>query len=163
VALVLAAVLVVGIGVHDAAARRKKGSVIATIDGKRRKWNAKKLTVDVSGNQVTFVATIKRPRLNQLIPGLSMSCQLDLGGIFPVTPQFPQPCVLGYSEFRASRNPVYKRWGGSNFENRVEVTFDSLNGDILTGRFRGTLTSQNTPPNPDVTVENGTFSINVGG
>ena len=36
-------------------------------------------------------------------------------------------------------------------------------GNRLTGSFHGTLTSQNTPPNPPVTIENGTFSIDVGG
>src|SRR4029078_2237993 len=165
-ALALLVILVVTTGIEHADARRKKqkGSVVATINGKRRKWNAKKLTVDLSGgNQVTGVATIKRPRrLNQFIPGLSMSCQLDFAGPFPVTPVFPQFCVLGYSEIRFSANPNPKMWGGSNFENQVEIAFESLKCSILSGRFHGTLTSQNTPPNPDVVVEDGTFSINIG-
>ena len=44
-ALALCAALVVTTGVHDAAARRKKASVVATINGKHRRWGAKKITV----------------------------------------------------------------------------------------------------------------------
>ncbi len=162
-ALALGAALVVTTGVHDAAAKRKKGSVVATINGKHRRWNAKKITVTVVADSVTIVATVKRPRrLNQFIPGVALTCQLDLTGTFPVTPQFPQLCVVGYSEFRFSRNPDPKMWGGSNSDDAAEVTFDSLSGNRLTGRFHGTLTSQNTPPNPPVSIENGTFSIDVG-
>ena len=163
-ALALGAALVVTTGVHDAAARRKKASVVATINGKHRRWGARKITVSVTADTVTFVATVKRPhRLNQFIPGVALTCQLDLAGAFPVTPQFPQLCIVGYSEFRFSRNPDPKMWGGSNFDATAEVTFDSFSGNRLTGRFQGTLTSQNTPPNPPVSIENGTFSIDVGG
>ena len=73
-----------------------------------------------------------------------------------------QLCVLGYSEIRFSRNPNPKMWGGSNFDGTAAVTFDSLIGSRLTGKFSGTLTSQNNPPNPPVSI-NGTFSIDVGG
>jgi hypothetical protein len=162
--LTLAASLLLATDVHDAAARRKKkSSVSATIDGTRRTWNAKKLTVDVAAGQVTVVATIKRPRLNRLIRGLSMSCQVDLAGLLPVTPTFPQLCVLGYSELRLARTPVHKTWGGSNFEEQVEVTFESRSGDTVTGRFRGTLASQIVPPEAPLVIEGGTFTIDVGG
>jgi hypothetical protein len=163
VAVAVGAALVGASGVRDAAAKKKKSSVSATIDGKHRTWGARKITVDVTAGLVTFVATIKRPhRLNQLIPGLSMGCQLDLAGPFPVTPVCPQPCVLGYSEVRFSRHPDPKMWGGSNCLDGIEVTFDAFDAGRLTGRFHGTLTSQNTPANPPVTV-GGTFSINIGG
>jgi hypothetical protein len=113
---------------------------------------------------VNIIATIKRPRrLNQFIRGVAGSCQLDLAGGFPVTPQFPQICSVGYSEGRFSRRPDPKMWGGSNFVDGAEVTFDSFDGIRLTGRFHGTLASQYTPANPPVTIENGTFSVNVGG
>jgi len=162
--LALGAALVAAIGVHDAAAKRKRESVVATINGKHRRWGVRKLTVTVAPGSVAIVATIKRPhRLNQFIPALALTCQLDLTGAFPVTPQFPQLCVVGYTEYRLSRNPNFKMWGGSNFDGAVEVTFDSLRGNRLTGTFHGTLTSQNTPPNPPASIENGTFSADVGG
>ena len=162
--LALAAAFVITTGVPDAAAKKKKSSVVATIDGKQRRWNAKKLTIDTGGNSVNVIATIKRPhRVNQLIRGLSFSCQFDRTWVFPVTPQYPQFCVVGYSEVRFSTNPNPKTWGGANVEGTVEVTFDSLEGNRLTGRFHGTLTSQQNPPNPSVTVEKGTFSIDIGG
>lgn len=162
--VVLAAVLLLASGVPDAAARgKKKSSVAATIDGKRRTWNKKKLTVDVANGSLTVVATIKKPRLNKLIRGLSMSCQLDLAGLFPVTPVFPQLCVLGYSELRLAGSVVHKTWGGSNFVDGIEVTFDSLSGTTLSGRFHGTLGSQIVPPEAPVEIEDGTFTVDVGG
>jgi len=163
--LALGAALVVTTGVHDAAARKKKESVVATINGKHRRWRTKKIGVIVSTNpdSVSIIATVKRPhRLNQFIPGVALTCELSLASTFPVTPVFPQLCVLGYSEIRFSRNPNPKMWGGSNFDGTAAVTFDSLVGGRLTGTFSGTLTSQNNPPNPPVSI-NGTFSIDVGG
>jgi hypothetical protein len=166
--LAFAAALVVAIGVHDAAAKKKRGreSVVAVVNGKRRSWNAKKIGVTVepltgSLSSVSVIAAVKHPHLNQLVPGLSLSCEVDLTGTFPVTPVFPQQlCLVGYTEIRTSRNPTYKSWGGSNADQAVQFTLDSLVGNRLTGTFHGTLTSQGTP-NPPVTIENGTFSIDV--
>jgi hypothetical protein len=158
------------IGVHEAAAKKKRGkeSVVAVVNGKRRSWNTKKIGVTVSpltGNlsSVSVIAVIKHPHLNQLVPGLSLSCEVDLTGTFPVTPVFPQQlCLLGYTEIRTSRHPSYKSWGGSNADQAVQFALDSLVGNRLTGTFRGTLASQDASPNPSVTIENGTFSIDLG-
>lgn len=168
--LALVTALVVAIGVHEAAAKKKRGkeSVVAVVNGKRRSWNTKKIGVTVgpltgSLSSVSVIATVKRFRLNQFIPGLSLSCEVELAGTFPVTPVFPQQlCLVGYTELRASRHPSYKMWGGSNADQAVQFTLDSLVGNRLTGTFHGTLASQDAPPNPPVTIENGTFSIDLG-
>ena len=164
--LALGAALVVTTGVQDAPARKKKKeSVVATINGKHRRWGTKKIGVILNTNpdSVAIIATVKRPhRLNQFIPGVALTCELSLASTFPVTPVFPQLCILGYTEVRFSRNPNPKMWGGSNFDGSAAVTFTSLVGGRLTGAFSGTLASQNNPPNPPVSI-NGTFSIDVGG
>src|SRR3989442_15773852 len=98
--LALGAALVVTTGVHDAARKKKKESVVATINGKHRRWRTKKIGVIVSTNpdSVSIIATVKRPRLNQFIPGVALTCELSLASTFPVTPVFPQLCILGYTE-----------------------------------------------------------------
>ncbi len=125
--LALGAALVVTTGVHDAAARKKKKeSVVATINGKHRRWGTKKIgvIVDTNPDSVAIIATVKRPhRLNQFIPGVALTCELSLASTFPVTPVFPQLCILGYTEIRFSRNPNPKMWGGSNFDGTAAVTF----------------------------------------
>jgi hypothetical protein len=163
VTLLLVGALAFATGADLAHARRKKQSVAATINGKHRRWRARKVHVVLNSGNVTVIATITRPRLHQLVPGLSIACQLDLAGPFPVTPQFPQLCVLGYSEFRFARNIPHKLWGGNNFDGSVTVTFDSLVDGKLTGTFRGTLPSEDMPPGPPAQVDDGTFVIDVGG
>ena len=138
--LALGAALVVTTGVHDAAARKKKESVVATINGKHRRWRTKKIGIIVSTNpdSVAIIATVKRPhRLNQFIPGVALTCELSLASTFPVTPVFPQLCVLGYSEIRFSRNPNPKMWGGSNFD-----------GTYVRGRFFGVFDMPQQPGTP---------------
>jgi hypothetical protein len=165
VALAVGIALVAAAGVHDSAAKKRKtrSSVAATIDGKHSRWGGKNVTIQATSTDVTIVATITRPhRLNQLIRGVAVSCQLDLTGTFPVTPVFPQSCVLGYSEVRFGPHLDPKRWGGSNFLDGVVVTFDSLDGGRLRGSFQGTIPSEDTPPNPPVTLQ-GTFSVGVPG
>jgi hypothetical protein len=157
---------VLAIGVHEAAAKKKQGkeSVVAVVNGKRRSWGTKKIGVTVapltdSLSSVSVVATVKRFHLNQLVPGLALSCEVDLTGTFPVTPMFPQQlCLVGYTEIRVSRHPSTKMWGGSNADQAVQFTLDSLVGNRLTGTFHGTLASEDNPP---VTIENGTFSVDV--
>jgi hypothetical protein len=161
--LALGATLVVTTGVQDATARRRRPNVTATINGRHRRWGARKITVTLTGGLVAIIATVKRPhRLNQFIPQTGITCALDLAGAFPVTPAFPQLCIVTYSELRFSRNPSPKSWGGNNYDGTATVTFDSYSGGRLTGTFHGTLMSQDTPPNPPV-IEDGTFSVDVGG
>jgi len=162
-ALALGAVLVVTAAPQDAVAKKKKAKVTATIDGKKRKWSGKKVTVYLSAGSVNIVATTPHPRLNQLVPGVGVSCQVDLAGPFPVTPQFPQFCVLGYSEVRFSKTPNPEMWGGSNVDGAVVVTFESRDENRVTGTFHGVVSPQSPPSNPPVTIENGTFSIDIGG
>jgi len=165
-ALAVAAALLVTSAAPDAEARRKKKKevVTATVNGKQRRWRAKKVTVLVTNDTVTIIATILRPhRLNQFIPGLSIFCALDRTVVFPVTPVFPQLCVMGYSETHFSRHPENKMWGGSNGLGNATVTFDSLVGTRLQGHFSGMLTPEGGNTDPSVSVQNGTFSVDVGG
>jgi pimeloyl-ACP methyl ester carboxylesterase len=135
--LALTTALLLATGVQDAAAKKSKGIVAATINGKHRRWAGKKVGVMVEGDSVTVIAVIRRfTHLNQFIPGLSLFCAFDLTGPFPVTPQFPQACVVAYTETHFSRHPDNKRWSGSNGDHAAEVTFDSRVGNRLTGRIR---------------------------
>ena len=161
-AVAIGLALVVGLpGGEAIAKKRKKSTVTATVDGKRRAWKKKNVTVDVRGGSVTIVATILRPHLNQLVAGVAVSCQLDLAGPFPTTPVFPALCVAGYTELKFRTPIVTRMWGGNNFDEGVTVTFDSFDGNRLTGSWHGTLTSQDTPANAPVTVD-GQFSVDVG-
>jgi hypothetical protein len=164
IAMFLGAALVLTIGVHDAAARRRGERVTATVNGKHIKWGAKKLTVPLVPGAVNFVAVVRRPHLHQVIRGLSFSCIIDLTtSTFPVTPVFPQICVLGYIQGRFDLHQNYEMWGATSADNSVEVTFDSFDGRRLTGTFRGTLAAEIPTTNPPATVENGTFAIDIGG
>jgi len=164
VAMLLGAALVLTIGVHDAAARRKGERVTATVNGKHIKWGAKKIGILPTPGAVSFVAVVKHPHLHQLIRGLSFSCIVDLStSTFPVTPVFPQLCVLGYVQGRFDLHQNYEMWGSTSVDNSVEVTFDSFDGRRLTGHFRGTLAAEIPTTNPPATVENGTFAIDIGG
>ena len=163
-ATLLGAALVLTIGVHDAAARRKGERVTATVNGKHIKWGAKKVHVTPIAGAVNFVAVPTRPHLHQLIRGLAFSCIIDLtASTFPVTVVSPQICTIGYTQLRYGLNQHFEMWGATSFDNSVEVTFDSFDGRRVTGHFRGTLAAEIPTTNPPATVENGTFAIDIGG
>jgi hypothetical protein len=154
--------LVVGLhGDEVVAKKRKKSTVTATVDGKRRTFKKKNVTVDVGGGGVTIVATIAKPHLNQFVTGVGVVCQLDLASTFPVTPAFPAFCIVSYDEFKFHAPIVVRSWGSSNVDSDVTVTYESYEGGRLTGTFHGTLASEDVPPNPPVTVD-GQFSVDVG-
>ena len=164
IALLLGAALVLTTGGHDAAARRRGERVTATVNGKHIKWGAKKIGILPIPGAVSFVAVPKRPHLHQLIRGLSFSCIIDLTtSTFPVTPVSPQICTIGYSQLRYGLNQNLEMWGATNFDNSIQVTFDSFDGRRVTGTFRGTLAAEIPATNPPAMVENGTFAIDVGG
>jgi len=153
--------LVVGLQGGEAVAKRRKKSkstVTATIDGKRRTYKKKNVSMNVGGGGATIVATIARPHLNQLVTGVGVRCPLDLAGTFPVT---PAACVMSYTEVKFHVPIVTRKWGGSSVDGDVTVTYESYENGRLTGTFHGTLTSQDVPPNPPVTVD-GQFSVDVG-
>jgi hypothetical protein len=156
--------LVVGLQGGEAIAKKRKKSkstVTATIDGKRRTYKKRNVSINVGGGGVTIVATIARPHLNQLVTGVGVSCQLDLASTFPVTPVFPAFCVMSYTELKFKAPIVTRMWGGSNGDSDVTVTYESHENGRLIGTFHGTLTSQDVPPNPPVTVD-GQFSVDLG-
>jgi hypothetical protein len=161
--------LVVGLQGDDAVAKKRKkskSSVTATIDGNRSTWKKKNVLVDVDAGvpAVNIIAAIAHPRLaqlNKILKGVGVSCQLDLASTFPVTPAFPAFCVMSYTEIKFRAPIVTRSWGGSNVGDDVTVTYESHENGRLTGTFHGTLTSQDVPPNPPVTVD-GQFSVDVG-
>lgn len=161
-AVALGVALAVGLQADDAAAKkRKKPSVTATIEGKRRAWKRRNISVDYRNGFLTIVATILKPRLNQLVAGVAISCPLNTAGPFPTTPVFPDLCLIGYTELKFRAPIVTKMWGGNSFDGGVSVTFDAFDGNRLTGHFQGTLDSEDTPANPPVTLD-GQFAIDVG-
>ena len=106
-----------------------------------------------------------RPAPNAAVPAAEVTRpvgHLDLASTFPVTPVFPAFCVMSYTELKYRAPIVTRGWGGSNVPGSdVTVTFQSYEGGRLTGTFHGTLTSQDVPPNPPVTVD-GQFSVDLG-
>jgi hypothetical protein len=141
------AVLVAGMPVAAEAAKRKKKPVLtATVNGKRVKF---KFNVQLTGGGDTiafFVIGQTRPRLGRLLRTLGFSC-----GLFPpaTTPADLGFCLSTYSETRVSRQPSAKAWqtpvGGTR------VTVDAWDGSNIAGTFGAVLESYT--GDPPVTVE----------
>jgi len=135
--LVVAAVLAVLVAgpSSDALAKKKnKGQVRVTVNGKTVKLK-KNLSITGGGDTVAFfliAQTKPRPRLRTL----GIGC-----GQFP-PPAVPGPgsfCTTSYQETKISRNPVIKAW--IDQVGQTQVTFDSYDGQQISGHFVADVTS----------------------
>jgi hypothetical protein len=144
VAVALAA-LVAGMPA-EAEARRKKGRVSATVNGKRVKFPYN-VSITAGGDTVAFFLVAQtRPRLRRLLRTIGVGC-----ADFPpaATPATLQYCTANYQETRLSANPAAKAWTTQVVPDIV--TIDSYDGTNVTGRFGAVLESLT--GDPPVTVE----------
>jgi hypothetical protein len=128
------AVLVAGPS-SDALAKKKrnKGQVRATVNGKTVKLK-KYVSITGGGNTVAFLV-IAQTRPRPLLRTVGVSC-----GQFP-PPAVPGPgayCSTSYQETKISRNPVLRAWTDVG---ATQVTFDSYDGQQISGRFSADLPS----------------------
>jgi hypothetical protein len=130
------ALLVAGLPVDAAARRKKKSRVKAAVNGKVIKFN-RNVSITGGGDTIAFfVIAQTRPRFGGILRTISIAC-----GMFPpaAVPGEGAFCANNYSETRIGRNPTVKGW--LNSPGQTQVTFDSYDGDLITGRFSADLTS----------------------
>jgi hypothetical protein len=142
------ALLVAGTPTDADAKRKKKKTLIkATVAGKTIKM---KYNSSITGNETVafFVIAQTRPRRG-FFRTMSVAC-----GVFP-PPAVPGPgdfCAVNYQETRTT--PVYSGKFWLNLPGQSQVTFDSYDGETVSGTFSGDLDS--VTGDPPIHVE-GTF------
>lgn len=131
--VVVLALLVTGLS-SEALAKKKKGLMRATVNGKTVKLK-KNFSITGGGDTVAFfVVAQTKPR--GLLRTIGVGC-----GQFP-PPAVPGPgafCTTSYQESKISRNPVVRAW--IDHVGETQVTFDSYDGQRISGRFVADLTS----------------------
>jgi hypothetical protein len=140
------AVLVAGPS-SDALAKKNKGQLKATVNGKTVKL---KKNFSITGNDTVAFFVIGQTRPKPLLRTLGVAC-----GQFP-PPAVPGPgafCTTSYQEMKISRNPVIRAW--TDLVGDTQVTFDSYDGQQISGRFSANVTSLT--GEPPVVIE-GEFS-----
>jgi hypothetical protein len=140
--IVIAAVLAVLVAgpSSDALAKKKaKLQMRATINGKTIKL--KKNSSATGGGDTVAVFVIAQTKPKPLLRTLGVAC-----GQFP-PPAVPGPgsfCTTSYQEMKISRNPVIRAW--TDLVGETQVTFDSYDGQNVSGHFVADLTSLSGDP-----------------
>jgi hypothetical protein len=121
--------------VPDAAsAKKNKGQITATVNGKTVKAR-KNASITVGGGTVAFFV-IAQTRPKPLLRTLSVAC-----GQFP-PPAVPGPgafCVTSYQEMKIGPKPVIRAW--TDHVGDTQLTFESYDGQTVSGHFSADLTS----------------------
>jgi hypothetical protein len=140
---VVFAVLVAGIPI-EAAAKKAKGVVTATVNGKRIKFT-RYVQISGGGSTIAFMV-LAQGRKGAILRTIGVAC-----GVFPPV-SVPGPgdfCTSNYQEQRIGRHPTAKAWTAQ--VGTIQVTFDSYDGTQIAGHFSGTLGSIS--GDPPVTID----------
>jgi hypothetical protein len=163
----LGMVLVAGVLVDDAMARRHLPIVSARIHGRRfksRGVGARQAVVagfafDPTSSVLTFGASkVSGLHIGTLIRSMAVGCLMP--GYNPATTIFPLTlaCNGNYHEMRLGRPQLTMGW---MTDTGIQVTLDSFDGTRAIGKFSGTyeLPDPATPGTGTVAVERGQFNV----
>ena len=150
VLLLMVMIFSLGLASATTASAKKKNSVIATLNGKRFKWKGRFVLASYSGNGTIIVAA----KPGKVIRTIGFGCPIyPPNETFPLSPP-AQYCNANYTETTGRRHPIIKGWLKLS---DVQVTYESFDGDRLTGSFSATLDPVPGNDLPPVTVA-GTFN-----
>jgi hypothetical protein len=153
--LALAGVLAASIPAPAGAARKKRNTIAATVNGKPFRWSGRLVPIsnDLSGLIVIGTKAVLPGKVARTI---GFGCPIYLPN-FAVPGVAPQ-CSGNYLETKTGRHVSIKSWLATSGE--MQVTIESFDGTRVTGSFSGTVQPVGDNPNGPVTLE-GSFSGKV--
>jgi len=154
--IALAGVLAASIPGPAVAARKKKNTIAATVNGKPLRWSGRLVPIgnDLSG--LTVIGT-KPVRPGRVAPTISLGCPIYLPS-FAVPGVAPQ-CSGTYLETKVrGRQVSIQSWLATS--GQMQVTIDSFDGTRVTGTFSGTVQPVGENPGGPVALD-GSFSGKV--
>jgi hypothetical protein len=125
------AILVAGVPLDAVAKKKKKSRVRAAVNGKVVKFN-RNVSITAGGTIAFFLIAQTRPK--GTLRTIGVACAAWPPATVPGDGAY---CSANYQEMKISRQPTLRGW--LNHPGQMQVTFESYDGDVISGRVSGDL------------------------